>query len=65
MLSDLRDVNVKLKIKSNPVIKCDFKWQVESITVIKNLLHLINFYEGSTSPLSKATAQISNLILLT
>ena len=31
MLSDLRNVNVKFKIKSNSVIKCDFKWQVEAI----------------------------------
>lgn len=37
MLSDLRDVNIKLNIKDNPVIKCDFKWQVEAISnIIKN-----------------------------
>ena len=39
MLSDLRNVNVNLKIKSNSVIKCDFKWQVEALTnIIKNCI---------------------------
>lgn len=43
MLSDLRDVNVKLKIKSNPVIKCDFKWQVEAISnILKNCIEHSN-----------------------
>lgn len=39
MLSDLRNVNIILKIKSNPVIKCDFKWQVEAISnILKNCI---------------------------
>ncbi|MGN1379515.1 MAG: sensor histidine kinase [Bacilli bacterium] len=39
MLSDLRNVVVNLKIKSNPVIKCDFKWQVEAISnILKNCI---------------------------
>lgn len=39
MLSDLRNVNINLKIKSNPVIKCDFKWQVEAISnILKNCI---------------------------
>ena len=43
MLSDLRNVNVKLKIKSNPVIKCDFKWQVEAISnILKNCIEHSN-----------------------
>ena len=37
MLSDLRNVNIKLNIKDNPVIKCDCKWQVEAISnILKN-----------------------------
>ena len=43
MLSDLRNVNIKIKIKSNPVIKCDFKWQVEAITnILKNCVEHSN-----------------------
>ena len=43
MLSDLRNVNVKLKIKSNSVIKCDFKWQVEAISnILKNCIEHSN-----------------------
>lgn len=43
MLSDLRNVNVKLKIKSNPIIKCDFKWQVEAISnILKNCIEHSN-----------------------
>ena len=43
MLSDLRNVNIKLKIKSNPVIKCDFKWQVEAISnILKNCVEHSN-----------------------
>lgn len=39
MLSDLRNVNINLKIKSNPVIKCDFKWQVEAMSnILKNCI---------------------------
>lgn len=43
MLSDLRNVNVNLKIKSNSVIKCDFKWQVEAISnILKNCIEHSN-----------------------
>lgn len=43
MLSDLRNVNVNLEIKSNPVIKCDFKWQVEAISnILKNCIEHSN-----------------------
>ena len=43
MLSDLRNVNIKLKIKSNPVVKCDFKWQVETISnILKNCIEHSN-----------------------
>lgn len=39
MLSDLRNVNIILKVKNNPVIKCDFKWQVEAISnILKNCI---------------------------
>lgn len=39
MLSDLRNVNIILKIKSSPIIKCDFKWQVEAISnILKNCI---------------------------
>lgn len=39
MLSDLRNVNIKLNIKDNPVIKCDCKWQVEAISnILKNCI---------------------------
>ncbi|MDD5864940.1 MAG: HAMP domain-containing sensor histidine kinase [bacterium] len=43
MLSDLRNVNINLNIKSNPVIKCDFKWQVEAISnILKNCVEHSN-----------------------
>lgn len=43
MLSDLRNVNIKLKNKNNPVIKCDFKWQVEAISnILKNCIEHSN-----------------------
>ena len=43
MLSDLRNVNVNLKIKSNSVINCDFKWQVEAISnILKNCIEHSN-----------------------
>ena len=43
MLSDLRNVSIKLKIKSNPIIKCDFKWQVEAISnILKNCIEHSN-----------------------
>ena len=39
MLSDLRSVNVNLNSKNNPIIKCDFKWQVEAISnILKNCI---------------------------
>lgn len=39
MLGDLREVDIKLNIKDNPLIKCDFRWQVEAISnVIKNCI---------------------------
>lgn len=39
MLSDLKDVDIRLNIKDNSTIKCDFKWQVEAISnIIKNCI---------------------------
>lgn len=39
MLSDLREVDIRLNMKDNPSIKCDFKWQVEAISnIIKNCI---------------------------
>lgn len=39
MLSDLREVAIRLNLKDNPSIKCDFKWQVEAISnIIKNCI---------------------------
>ena len=43
MLSDLRNVDIKLNIKDNPVIKCDCKWQVEAISnILKNCIEHSN-----------------------
>lgn len=43
MLSDLRNVDIKLNINDNPVIKCDFKWQVEAISnILKNCIEHSN-----------------------
>lgn len=39
MISDLREVAIKLNIKENPLVKCDFKWQVEAISnILKNCI---------------------------
>ena len=39
MLSDLREVDIRLNMKDNPSINCDFKWQVEAISnIIKNCI---------------------------
>lgn len=39
MLCDLKNVNIKVKIKGNPKIKSEFKWQVEAISnIVKNCI---------------------------
>lgn len=39
MISDLREVAIKLNTKENPLVKCDFKWQVEAISnILKNCI---------------------------
>lgn len=43
MLSDLKNVNVNLRVESNSVIKCDFKWQIEAIiNILKNCIEHSN-----------------------
>ena len=43
ILSDLKNVNVNLRVESNSVIKCDFKWQVEAISnILKNCIEHSN-----------------------
>lgn len=43
MLSDLKNVNVNLRVESNSVIKCDFKWQIEAISnILKNCIEHSN-----------------------
>lgn len=39
MLSDLREVELRLTVKDNPLVKCDFKWQIEAISnILKNCI---------------------------
>lgn len=39
MISDLREVAIKLNTKENPLVKCDSKWQVEAISnILKNCI---------------------------
>lgn len=39
MISDLKEVAIKLNTKENPLVKCDFKWQVEAISnILKNCI---------------------------
>lgn len=39
MLSDLREVDIRLNVKDNPIIKCDFKWQAEALSnILKNCI---------------------------
>lgn len=39
MICDLREVAFKLNTKENPLVKCDFKWQVEAISnILKNCI---------------------------
>ncbi len=37
MLSDLKNVDIKINIINDSIIRCDFKWQIEAITnILKN-----------------------------